>query len=71
MERSKDRDFPSGSSETVQKTLPLVSCFWCERLHTGEHPLSVCTACSAVHSIMRSSRKLGGLPAALRSVASN
>jgi hypothetical protein len=34
--------------------LPLVSCFWCERLHPGEHPLSVCSACAAIFSPPRS-----------------
>ena len=47
MEQSEDRDFTDGLSEIVQEASPLVSCFWCERLHPGEHPLSVCPACAA------------------------
>jgi rubrerythrin len=47
MEHSENRDFTDGRSEIVQEALPLVSCFWCERLHPGEHPLSVCPACAA------------------------
>jgi hypothetical protein len=40
MEHSETRDFPHGGSEIVQEASPLVSCFWCERLHPGEHPLA-------------------------------
>jgi hypothetical protein len=47
MEHSEYRDFTDGRSEIVQEASPLVSCFWCERLHPGEHPLSVCPACAA------------------------
>ena len=39
--------------ETEQATSTLVSCFWCERLHPGEHALSVCSACAARYSTMR------------------
>jgi rubrerythrin len=52
MEQSEGRDFTDGRSEIVQEASPLVSCFWCERLHPGEHPLSVCPACAARYSIM-------------------
>ena len=62
MEQSEGRDFPDGRSEIVQEALPLVSCFWCERLHPGEHPLSVCPACAARYSIMRSLGMNGPYP---------
>jgi hypothetical protein len=54
MEQSERRDLTDDQSEIVQEALPLVSCFWCERLHPGEHPLSVCSACAARYSTMRS-----------------
>jgi hypothetical protein len=54
MEHSESRDFTDGGSEIGQEAPPRVSCFWCERLHPGEHPLAVCPACAARHSTMRS-----------------
>ncbi len=47
MEQSEGRDFSDGPPEIVQEASLLVSCFWCERPHLGEHPLSVCPACAA------------------------
>jgi len=43
-------DFAHGRTEIGQETSPLVSCFWCGRLHPGEHPVSVCPACAATFS---------------------
>ncbi len=54
MEQSEGRNFTDRWSVTVQEAPPLVSCFWCERLHPGEHPLSVCPTCAASYSTMRS-----------------
>jgi hypothetical protein len=54
MEHSETLNFTGGGSEIVQRASPLVSCFWCERLHPGEHPLAVCPACAARYSTMRS-----------------
>ena len=62
MEQSEGRDFTDGRSEIVQEASPLVSCFWCERLHPGEHPLSVCPACAARYSTMRSLEMSGSYP---------
>jgi hypothetical protein len=62
MEQSESRDFTDRSSEIVQEVPLLVSCFWCERLHPGEHPLSVCPACAARYSIMRSLEMSGSYP---------
>lgn len=62
MEQSEDRDFTDDWSEIVQEMLPLVSCFWCERLHPGEHPLSVCLTCAARYSTMRSLEMSGSYP---------
>jgi hypothetical protein len=41
---------------------PLVSCFWCEELHLGEHPLSVCPACTARFATLRSLEMSGSYP---------
>jgi len=46
MKHCETRDFSDSGSEIVQQASPLVSCFWCERLHPGEHPLAVCPACA-------------------------
>ena len=46
---------PAGSGQ-------LVSCFWCERVHLGEHPLSVCSVCSASYSTLRSLEMSGSYP---------
>ena len=39
-----------------------VPCFWCERLHEGDHPLSVCPTCRNRLSIMRSLGMHGSYP---------
>jgi hypothetical protein len=62
MEHSETRDFTDSWSEIVQEASPLVSCFWCERLHPGEHPLAVCPACAAGYSAMRSLEMSGSYP---------
>lgn len=62
MERDHDRDFPDARSEIVKAAPQLVGCFWCERLHPGEHPLSVCPACVARFSTMRSLEMSGAYP---------
>ena len=62
MEQSEGRDFSDGQSVIVHEALPLVSCIWCERLHPGEHPLSVCPACAARYSTMRSLEMSGSYP---------
>jgi hypothetical protein len=62
MEQSEAREVTQGSSEIVQEASPLVSCFWCERLHPGEHPLTVCPACAARYSTMQSLEMSGSYP---------
>jgi len=42
--------------------LPLVSCFWCERPHPGEHPLSVCPGCAVRLATMRLLEMSGSYP---------
>jgi hypothetical protein len=44
---------------TVQ---PNAICFWCERLHHGKAPLSVCPVCAARHSILRALEMSGSHP---------
>jgi len=39
---------------SVQEAPTPVSCFWCDRLHRGDHALSVCPACTARYSTLRS-----------------
>lgn len=39
-----------------------VPCFWCERIHEGEHPLSVCPTCRTPLSTMRSLGMRGSYP---------
>jgi len=34
-------------TQPVAAVVQLVECFWCERPHPGEHPLSVCSGCAA------------------------
>jgi len=40
----------------------LVSCFWCERIHRGEHALAVCPTCRARLSTMRLLGMSGSYP---------
>jgi hypothetical protein len=63
VERSYDRKLEtSGLEWAVQQAPPLVSCFWCERLHRGAHPLSVCSRCAAGFSTMRVLEMSGSYP---------
>jgi hypothetical protein len=63
MEHDEGRNVTDGRSEIVQETTSApVSCFWCERLHPGEHPLAVCPACAARFSTMRSLEMSGSYP---------
>ena len=40
--------------DRLEEALPLVGCFWCERLHPGEHALSVCPPCRAKYETLQS-----------------
>jgi hypothetical protein len=62
LQQGEERDFSERPSAIVRKASPLVSCFWCERLHPGEHPLSVCPACAARYSTLRSLEMNGSYP---------
>ena len=53
------RDFAKSQSETAQDATQLVRCFWCERIHPGRHPLSVCPSCAARFSTLRSLQMRG------------
>lgn len=48
--------------ESVGDSGHCVSCFWCERVHLSEHPLSVCSVCSASYSTLRSLEMIGPYP---------
>src|SRR5512138_2635563 len=67
----KDRTTGRGRGEVQERDddrrpgadgLPLVICFWCERLHPGAHPLSVCPLCVARFTVMRSLEMSGPYP---------
>ena len=60
MARDEGGNFPHGRSD--REASALVGCFWCERLHPGEHPLSVCPACAARLWTMRSLEMSGSYP---------
>jgi hypothetical protein len=62
MEDCERRELTENRSEIGQEVPPPVSCFWCERLHPGEHPLSVCPACTAGFSTLRSLEMSGSFP---------
>ena len=46
MEQDERGEFAESRAE-IEEEAPIVSCFWCERLHRGRHPLSVCPECAA------------------------
>jgi len=57
------RQDPGGSGGQVEIAHePLVSCFWCERLHPAKHPLSVCPACEAKCATVRLLEMSGSYP---------
>jgi hypothetical protein len=62
MEHSEGQSFTDGRSEILQEAPPLVSCFWCGRLHSGEHALSVCPHCAERYSTVRSLEMSGSYP---------
>jgi hypothetical protein len=62
MEHSESWDSTDGGAEIVQETSLRVSCFWCERLHPGEHLLAVCPACAAKYATMRALETSGSYP---------
>lgn len=47
-------DVVCDGSASVQEVATPVSCFWCDRLHRGAHPLSVCPACTARYATLQS-----------------
>jgi len=54
MKPCEGREFTKRRSEIGQDAPPLVSCFWCDRLHPGEHPLAVCPDCRTRYSTLQS-----------------
>jgi hypothetical protein len=48
--------------ETEREASDQMSCFWCERPHSGTHALSVCPDCAAKYSTMRSLGMKGCYP---------
>jgi hypothetical protein len=55
------RDFSDEQPETPADT-QFVSCIWCERIHAGKHPLSVCPECVARYSTLRLLKMRGSYP---------
>ncbi len=68
MERIPLRNFADSASDPAEDASPLVSCFWCERLHPGKHPLSVCDTCAERFSTMRSLEMSGSYPLSDRAI---
>ena len=62
MDQSQLRDLTDSGEEPEQDGTSLVSCFWCERLHPGKHPLSVCDICAEEYATMRSLEMSGSYP---------
>ena len=62
MYQSEGRESTEGRSEIGQEASPHVSCVWCERLHPGDHPLSVCPNCAARYLTMRTLEMSGSHP---------
>jgi hypothetical protein len=54
--------------EAVFELSPLVSCFWCEQLHAGQYPLSVCSACASRYATLRSLEMSGSFPLTYESI---
>jgi hypothetical protein len=68
MHHNPIRDFSDGKPETTHDATQLVSCFWCERLHAGNHPLSVCPACLANYATLRALSMQGSYPLSDRAI---
>jgi hypothetical protein len=62
-ERHSDRvSEPDGLHRPAHEALPVVTCFWCDQLHRGVHPLSVCPLCAGAFATMRSLEMSGSFP---------
>lgn len=48
--------------------IQIVSCFWCDRVHLGMHPLAVCSVCSSSYATLRSLGMSGSYPLSSRVV---
>jgi hypothetical protein len=62
MEPGERREVSEAPLEGEHGASLLVSCFWCDRLHPGDHPLSVCPPCTARFATMRSLGMSGSYP---------
>jgi hypothetical protein len=61
MQESERQGFAE-RSEDIQDASALALCFWCERRHPAQHPLSVCPNCKATWRTMRSLEMSGSYP---------
>lgn len=68
MRDNRIRDLSDKQPETTPHATQLVSCFWCERVHAGKHPVSVCPACVANYSTLCSLKMRGAYPLNSRAI---
>lgn len=68
MHELRTPDFSGDQPESTQDSRQLVTCFWCERIHSGKHPLSVCSTCVASYSTLRSLDMRGSYPLSDRAI---
>jgi len=62
MEPSQTRAYTDAGSEIAHEAFSLVSCFSCERIHPGAHPLAICPSCAARDSATRALEMSGSYP---------
>ncbi len=61
-EPREGRNLGGGASVLAQEAPPLVSCFWCDLRHPGEHALAVCPACTGRYRTLGSLEMSGSYP---------
>jgi len=62
MRENAARDRSAERPGIAESAARLATCFWCERAHRSEHPLSVCAACTAKFATLRSLEMSGSYP---------
>jgi hypothetical protein len=62
MHDDRIRRFSDGEPGKTDDLTQFVTRFWCERIHAGKHPLSVCPDCVDSYSTLRSLKTSASYP---------
>jgi len=54
MQHNEEQLFHNSQATVANDLFLSASCFWCERVHPGAHPLSICPACTVTQATLQS-----------------